>query len=308
MTQLAQEIAVLDGLDDLYGSSIDIDPTDGRIGQKTATGTEYATKVMPGVTARRNVIDASEGANYSGGSSFAPGLPLMPSTVGLADPELLAYSNQQGVLPARRNVIDPSGGANYTGGADWTGGLPLTVSSAGLAELADLQAASEALDPTDGRIGQRPAYGTEYSKWLMPGVTTRRNVIDASEGANYSGGSSYAPGLPLMPSTVGLADAQIDDELDGLSDAELGLGRLGSRYRRAVGRDRLRRLKKKYRKAMKAMHKASPAQAVRAAEMNARVANKIKRARAVRRAIWARRMNPVTRFPSLPRPTMTYGA
>ena len=41
MSQLSAEIAVLDGLDDLYGSSIDIDPNDGRIGQAPATGPSW---------------------------------------------------------------------------------------------------------------------------------------------------------------------------------------------------------------------------------------------------------------------------
>lgn len=31
------------------------------------------------------------------------------------------------------------------------------------------------------------------------------STIDPSEGANYSGGASYSPGLPLLPSNAGLA-------------------------------------------------------------------------------------------------------
>jgi hypothetical protein len=57
----------------------------------------------------------------------------------------------------------------------------------------------------DGRIGRRPATGAEYASRPTHNFETRRNVLDASEGANYSGGSSYAPSLPLLPSSVGLA-------------------------------------------------------------------------------------------------------
>jgi len=49
---------------------------------------------IPNVRIRKNVIDASSGANYSGGSAFPDSgrLPLMPSTVGLADAELLGLA------------------------------------------------------------------------------------------------------------------------------------------------------------------------------------------------------------------------
>ena len=61
MTDLSAEIAVLDGLDDLYGSTMEMIP-----------GGSYTKQVMPFVQSRNNVIDASEGGNYSGGSSYAP--------------------------------------------------------------------------------------------------------------------------------------------------------------------------------------------------------------------------------------------
>lgn len=287
MSQLSAEIAVLDGLDDLYGSSIDIDPNDGRIGQAPATGTEYNKRLMPFVYGRSHVLDASEGANMSGGSSYAPGLPLLPSTVGLADAEFEAYAQSTNVLPERKNVIDPSMGANYTGGSSYAAGIPLTVSSSGLAELDDLAAAAKSLDPNDGRIGQEPAYGTEYSRWLMPHVYARGGVVDASEGANYSGGSSYAPGLPLMPSTVGLAGLgeYDDDALDGVSDEDMGLGRFGRRFRRAVGKKRVRRLKKSLKSAAKsAMRSGDPTQVARARS----VMGKLRRARSVRRKLMQR--------------------
>jgi hypothetical protein len=75
----------------------------------------------------------------------------------------------------------------------------------------DLAAAAEAievakrLDPADGRIGQQRAQVDEYGRPIMPGVLARSNVIDPSEGANYTGGSDYAPGMPLLPSSAGLA-------------------------------------------------------------------------------------------------------
>ena len=282
---------------------------DGRIGRTRASATQYARAVMPGVLARLNVLDASEGANYSGGSAYAPGLPLLPSSVGLAGLEGLegrrgrsrffspraragikAWQMQQaaqrglsslpGVLPPKMNVIDPSGGANYTGGSDWVPGLPLTVSSAGLADTLikggygraglgaamiqggygraglgqtgsaadeDLAGVAEAievgrqLDPGDGRIGQTRVAVDEYGKAIMPGVLARSNVLDASEGANYSGGSAYAPGLPLLPSSVGLAG------LDDLSDLQLG-GRKMLRIMSAskIGRSALKNKKKAY--------------------------------------------------------------
>lgn len=126
-----EQIAVLDGFEE-GSSSIDYDTSamDGRIGQARADAA-YRSRVTArgpaGITAtsRMNVLDASAGANYSGGSSFAPGLPLLPSTVGLAA--------IPGVLPERFNVINPSQGANYSGGSSWTGGIPLVSSNSGLA-------------------------------------------------------------------------------------------------------------------------------------------------------------------------------
>ena len=79
---LAEQIAVLDGLDGL-----DMSPEDGRTGQVRARVDEYGRALIPGVLARRHVLDPSEGANYGGGSDYAPGMPLLASTVGLAGVE-----------------------------------------------------------------------------------------------------------------------------------------------------------------------------------------------------------------------------
>lgn len=282
MSQLAAEIAVLDGLDDLYGSSMELDPSDGRIGQEPATGHEYTQRLMPGVYARNWMVDASAGANYSGGSTYAPGLPLMPSSVGLADAEFENYARTTNVLPALTNVIDPSGGANYTGGSSWTGGVPLTVSSSGLAELSDLAAASQMLDPSDGRIGQEPAYGTEYSRWVMPHVYARSNVVDASGGANYAGGSSYAPGLPLMPSSVGLAG--LDAILDGLEDEDLGISPTATAVKKAVGKGRLRKLRARLKSLRAEVAKTGGTPEVRAKVQQ--MVNRLMRLRMARRGLF----------------------
>jgi hypothetical protein len=246
-----EQIAVLDGFED-GSSSIDYDTSemDGRIGQARADAAQYAQVTARGpagitATRRMNVLDASAGANYSGGSSFAPGLPLLPSTVGLA-----AIPS---VLPPRMNVIDPSGGANYSGGSSWTGGIPLVSSNAGLAatlisggygkdglgrvrrgrgglrglaanegygraglgqpmagadnDLCGAFAAVELgrMDPSDGRIGQDRARVDQYARLVAPNVLVKNNVIDPSGGANYSGGSSWTGGIPLISSNAGLA-------------------------------------------------------------------------------------------------------
>jgi hypothetical protein len=231
MSGLGEQIAVLDGLSVL-------DPNDGRIGQQRARVNQYARRVMRDVLAKRRMISAANGANYSGGSNYFPGSPLMPSSVGLAD--------FPSTLPQRYNVISPSGGVNYGGGSSYARGLPLLPSSAGLANTLidggygraglgaslinggygraglggtgsavdeDLAAAAESiavarrLDPRDGRLGQQRARVDQYGRQVRPGVLDRTNVIDPSEGANYGGGSNYFPRGPVMPSAVGLADA-----------------------------------------------------------------------------------------------------
>lgn len=214
---LADEIAVLDGLDFVN--------TDGRIGRTRATGGEYARRVAPGLEVRRNVLDFSEGANYSGGSSYADGLPLLPSNAGLADADadLLYASYQHGVLPPKSGVVDYSDGGNYSGGSSFTDGLPLLPSNAGLADLNQMfdSYGSSMSSAEDGRIGQESATGQEYARQIAPGVETRRNVLDYSEGANYSGGSSWHPHLPLTPSNAGLAGLSYVDALDAVPDSIL---------------------------------------------------------------------------------------
>jgi hypothetical protein len=218
----AEQIAVLDGL---ALGALRPGYNDGRTGANRAAVDQYGRAVASGVLRRRNVVDASEGGNYSGGSSYAPGLPLLPSTIGLADMPL------PGVLPERTHVIDPSSGGNYGGGSSYAPGLPLLPSTVGLAACAgcsagsavdqDLAGAFNALSAVrggynDGRTGANRAAIDQYAKGAARGVLRRKDVLDASEGGNYSGGSSYAPGLPLLPSTVGLAGLAEHDPFDGL--------------------------------------------------------------------------------------------
>ena len=270
---LGDEIAVLDGLD-----AFEIE--DGRIGRRPATGAEYAKQVGTGLELRRNVIDGSEGANYSGGSSSAPGiLPLMPSSVGLAsdlaDKDLLNYLRTTSTLPPRTDVIDPSIGANYTGGSSAVPqDIPLMPSSVGLAgcaggcgcydgvPLSDIDLAFGSLiEIEDVRIGRTPATGAEYAKRVGSSLEIRRNVVDPSEGANYSGGSSSVPEyIPLMPSSVGLAGLdRVEDDVFEAIDPRILSRVMGKAiimrpgvFSAIAGRRRLTRLKGKKLKILKA--------------------------------------------------------
>ncbi len=304
MGRLGEQIAVLDGFED-GSSTIDYDTSesDGRIGQMRADAAQYAqvtARGPAGITATRRtmVLDASGGANYMGGSTYAAGLPLLPSNAGLA-----AIPS---VLPPKRNVIDPSGGANYSGGSSWTGGMPLTPSNAGLAasiiaggygrdglgrmrrglsgdegygraglgapmagadsDLCGAFASIELgrMDPNDGRIGQVPAAVDQYARMVAPNVLVKQNVIDPSGGANYTGGSDYAPGMPLIVSNAGLAG--LDSMGDSLLKTAVGkLRRAGmninaSAARKAIGQDPLKALKKRAESIQRIWGRLTPAQ------------------------------------------------
>jgi hypothetical protein len=162
------------------------------------------------------VIDASAGANYSGGSSWPGDLPLTPSNAGLAnvDQDLVnGYYN-------RGRVIDASAGANYSGGSSWPGDLPLTPSNAGLAGSYE----GRPLEDSD-------LYGSTME--AVPGYYNAGRVIDASAGANYSGGSSWPGDLPLTPSNAGLAglDAVPDAMLRNMARRVVGATRAASMMR-----------------------------------------------------------------------------
>jgi hypothetical protein len=316
---LGDEIAVLDGLDG-FGMT----PTGPATGRSSPS--RY---VAPFSTVRRNVIDPSEGGNYGGGSNWAPGMPVMPSAVGLAgdfaDADLRSIAT--GVLPPRTNVIDPSGGALYSGGSSWTGGMPLTPSNAGLAgglptgradsyadfhglsggpiptgradtygDFASLdayfEAAGSSMTPTGPSTGR-----SSPSRYITPFATVRRNVIDPSEGANYGGGSNYAPRMPLLPSTVGLAELSVADMLDAVSDNAFTRKLFANQkdaFTRVAGKNRLQTLKAQgvsaARQAVSAMSWPQRARALQKAQA-ASIA--LSRARMVRRAMLGNRVAPM---------------
>jgi hypothetical protein len=143
MRALGEEIAVLDGL-----------------------------SLAPGTLPPIVTIDPSGGANYTGGSDYSPGFPLLPSSAGLAGMSAVDMDIVQQMNVLSRKSFDPSDGGNRAGGSDYSPGLPLLPSSSGLSGSSSIRA----------------------------------DVIDASDGGNYSGGSSFAPRLPLLPSSAGLAD------------------------------------------------------------------------------------------------------
>jgi hypothetical protein len=186
---------------------------------------------LPGYQSRVNVIDPSEGANYGGGSDYYPGSPLVTSNSGLAgaDDDLM-----RGYM-SRTNVIDPSEGANYGGGSDYYPGGPLTPSNAGLAGCYE----GCGLNDIDR------AYGStmEAAPVSSPNYRSRVNVIDPSEGANYTGGSDYSPGMPLITSNSGLAG------LDAVSDkffAKRLFANQRPAFKRLASKVRIEDLKSRY--------------------------------------------------------------
>jgi hypothetical protein len=223
MRTLGEEIAVLDGLDDLG-------TLDGQSGYRS----------------RVNVLDPTEGANYTGGSDWSPGMPLVMSNAGLADADLAAFAVQTGMpRPAgeqrpRFNVLDPSEGADYTGGSNWTAGMPLVLSNAGLAEDRYSDGTYDGM-PLSADFDEH--YGSTMDT-LEGNFSSRVNVLDPTEGANYTGGSDWSPGMPLVMSNAGLAglDAVSDDALRKAATRMVGAVRAGSAVR-VAGRKPLTNLK-----------------------------------------------------------------
>jgi hypothetical protein len=148
------------GIPTLYGSAglaADYDLTDkmdrlpNDLSNPERDFLNYMNDIPINLPSRKKIIDASRGANYSGGSSYSPGLPLTPSNAGLAGAgsrlqnikERIAMRQQMNLrvqqvgqnYQVRNNVIDPSAGANYGGGSTYYPGSPLLPSSAGLAEM-----------------------------------------------------------------------------------------------------------------------------------------------------------------------------
>jgi hypothetical protein len=314
---LGDEIAVLDGLD--------VSAMDGRIGQTPAVPHQYAKKVAYNVQYRKGVIDPSEGALFSGGSSYAAGLPLLPSSVGLADASALIEGGYgRAGLGDNRALIEGGYGREGLGYQ----GVPLEATDMAFGSTIEIE---------DGRIGRTPATGAEYAARKAYNVEMRRNVIDPSEGGNYGGGSSYAAGLPLMPSTVGLADADIIeysrmtsvlpgrkkvidpgggalysggssyapglpllpsssglaeanavDAMDRVSDAALKRRLQPAQkqaFKRVAGKGRLQQLQGAVQKIKRAWGSMTPAQKVRAKGKLARLGSEIARVRNIRRNV-----------------------
>ncbi len=247
---LGEQVAVLDGLDE-GSSTIDYDRSDN---------------FAAGPSRRPRSVSASGGANFSGGSNYSKGLPLLPSGVGLAGAS----------LPTRKGSIAASNGGNYTGGSSWTGGLPLTPSNAGLAGLGQVMVGA------DGDLAGAFA-SIEDARQIAPNVMLRRNVVDPSGGANYSGGSSWTGGMPLLPSNAGLAG------LDAMPDKLLATAAAKLRARGAIvntavlkkqaGQSALQKLKNRVAGAMRSWAKMTPAQKTQA-KGDMLALNKVRLARA----------------------------
>jgi len=162
---------------------------------------------------------ASGGANQQGGSDWFPGAPLYPSSEGLAGGYLV-----------ERQKLNPSGsaGANYGGGSSWPDGFPTYPSSEGLAGgrcVAHNPATGQCSAFRSGLTGVNPADpyaeymqndpysanepGDSYDAYLAAftksAYVAERMNPSASGGANYGGGSSWAPGFPVTQSSEGLA-------------------------------------------------------------------------------------------------------
>jgi hypothetical protein len=204
---------------------------------------------------------------------------LLPSSAGLAAALIEGGYGRAGL------------GASLIAGGYGRAGLGQT----GSAVDEDLAAASEVLetvrqlDPRDGRTGQRRAQVDEYGRPVMPGVLARSNVLDASEGGNYSGGSNYAPGLPLLPSSSGLAgfngalaELQAHDDLDAVNmPMPAQVIKFASKARVAALRGQAMGLAKR-------MRNMTPQQrAQSAAKLNA-LGRGLAQARQIRRAVYAR--------------------
>lgn len=208
-----EEIAVLDGIPDYYTKSRVIDASGGGnySGGSSWPGDLPLTPSNAGLAdvdrdlvnyySKSRVIDASGGGNYSGGSSWPGDLPLTPSNAGLADADLAQAARKIPGYYDAGKVIDPSAGGNYSGGSSWDRYLPLTPSNAGLAGTYD----GRSIHALDGHYGS--------TMEAVPGYYDAGKQIDASAGANYSGGSSWPGNLPLTPSNAGLAGLdQVSDQ------------------------------------------------------------------------------------------------
>ncbi len=165
---------------------------------------------IPSSYATQDVINASNGANYSGGSTYPENnaIPLMTSSIGLAglsaamrrkSPYLKRVPANIPSSYATQDMINASNGANYSGGSTYPedNAIPLMTSSIGLAGMA----------------------AADRDLMSQSNVINVQRVINASNGANYSGGSAYPEdnAIPLMTSSIGLAGMGVIDPSEGVN-------------------------------------------------------------------------------------------
>ena len=192
-------------------------------------------------------VSGSAGANYSGGSSFYPGAPTLPSSEGLAgmeegwmndsSPQTTPQDDYAGYLAAFSSspfVVSGYGDDDATQATGYQGrsfstqagyvGMTTNVSGSGGANYSGGSSffpgsptlpSSEGLAALERAFGAAPQISTADQMYRAQSGYMSTNV-SASGGANYSGGSSFFPGAPTLPSSEGLARAT----LHGL----LGLG------------------------------------------------------------------------------------
>ncbi len=147
------------GLSSIMGLGV---ATDGRIGRTPASGVEYAYRASPGFEIRKNVLDASEGANYAGGSSYAPGLPLGPSTWGLAGMEGVGSPPDRARLEAALTNFD--------------------YGMAGIDNVIDTDPMELELLPSQVGVKPWPPLEEDRSDLFLPTVTTVKNGLSGFEG------------------------------------------------------------------------------------------------------------------------------
>lgn len=124
----------------------------------------------------------SAGANCSGGSSFYPGAPTMPSSEGLAGME-------QGWMEDNTPQEQPQD--EYAGYLAAFNASPYVVTG----------------DAGDGDAARVTGYqGRSFDQ--QAGYVGQQINPSGSGGANRSGGSDFYPGAPLMPSSEGLASLE----------------------------------------------------------------------------------------------------
>lgn len=175
-------------------------------------------------------FDPTAGANFTGGSSWNPKLPLTPSQSGLAgaDEDLMGAAavlernkGYHRAIPSSYNagaVFDPTSGANFKGGSNWDPKMPLTPSVSDLAAVPDIDLAQ--------------VYTKNLRKLKkIPNLYAVGAQFDPTAGQNYSGGSNWNPDMPLTPSQSGLASPYAGFALEEV-EKHFGstLGKLPSAY------------------------------------------------------------------------------